>query len=205
MLSFYCFSVTATAFVAPSTTCGKVFATNQPRTPSFYRLSSALSIVERINIPEENNDIGSENLNLSSDVDKSSDQLQDGESDSSSYYNATPTATTTTTTSSVTTAEVIGSSSTSKPTKITPCVRICRYNADFYSGAVCIGCFREAFEIGSWSSFTDQQKLYAYQDALDRCQSAELDGLSFPGSISQTELQLQKNGLEQKIKSVAAN
>jgi len=85
----------------------------------------------------------------------------------------------------------------SPPLVVTPCVRICRYNADFYDGQVCIGCFREAFEIGCWSSFTDTEKLFAYQDALDRCGCAE-DGQLFPGSISCVELERQKNLLEQQ-------
>ena len=175
--SFCCLSIlpTSIAFVPSTTTSINVFAPAQ---------QSALSLVSRdVNTGHNRNN-----------------QLQEGLDDSSSYYNANATASAT----SVTT-QPTGSSPSSGSTTMSPCVRICRYNADFYGGAVCIGCFRETFEIGSWSSFTDQQKLYAYQDALDRCQSAELDGLSFPGSISQTELQLQKNGLEQKIKSVAAN
>jgi predicted Fe-S protein YdhL (DUF1289 family) len=53
-----------------------------------------------------------------------------------------------------------------------PCVRICRYNADLYDGVVCIGCFREAFEIASWNSFSASERLYALQDAIDRQQSA---------------------------------
>lgn len=197
VLSSCCFSVTTTAFVVPRTTFSKVFATKQPHTPSLYRPSSALSIAERSIVPEKN-DNGSENLNLSKGVVNTGDQLQDEVSDfysSSSYYS------TTSTTNGSGTTEVIGSSSSSKPKKMTPCVRICRYNADFYGGAVCIGCFREAFEIGFWSSFTDQERLYAYQDALDRCQSARLNGFSFPGSVLQAELELQKNRLEQTVNS----
>ena len=36
----------------------------------------------------------------------------------------------------------------------TPCTRICRYNADFFDGQVCIGCYREAYEIGTWTSMS---------------------------------------------------
>jgi predicted Fe-S protein YdhL (DUF1289 family) len=72
----------------------------------------------------------------------------------------------------------------------TPCVRICRYNADFFGGAVCIGCFREAFEIGNWASFSSQERLYALQDALDRLDSVGHEGNDhFEGSIDRNELE----------------
>ena len=51
----------------------------------------------------------------------------------------------------------------------TPCIRICRYNANIYQGQVCIGCFREAYEIGTWSSMTPLEKYYTLLDAADRC------------------------------------
>ena len=50
----------------------------------------------------------------------------------------------------------------------TPCVRICRYNANFYDGQICIGCYRDAYEISSWPSFTGQEKSWALLDAADR-------------------------------------
>jgi predicted Fe-S protein YdhL (DUF1289 family) len=72
----------------------------------------------------------------------------------------------------------------------TPCVRICRYNSNFYDGAVCIGCFREAFEIGNWVSFGRQERRYALQDALERLSSLDCDSnQSFEGSISRMELE----------------
>jgi predicted Fe-S protein YdhL (DUF1289 family) len=66
----------------------------------------------------------------------------------------------------------------------TPCIRICRYNADFYDGQVCIGCFREAFEISQWSSpgMSNVDRSYALLDASDRVD------LAFEGSISKEEL-----------------
>ncbi len=66
----------------------------------------------------------------------------------------------------------------------TPCIRICRYNADFYDGQVCIGCFREAFEISQWSSpgMSNLDRSYALLDASDRVDSI------FEGSISKEEL-----------------
>lgn len=65
---------------------------------------------------------------------------------------------------------------------ITPCVRVCRYNADCFDGVVCIGCFRESFEIANWASMTPQERAYALQDAADRWE----DG--YDGSISRQEL-----------------
>jgi len=38
-----------------------------------------------------------------------------------------------------------------------PCVRICRYKRDFLDGHVCIGCFRDAHEIASWSRLSGGQ------------------------------------------------
>ena len=73
-------------------------------------------------------------------------------------------------------------SSSSQQQPITPCVRICRYNADCYDGAVCIGCFREAFEIGQWASLSAPEKSYALQDAADRWQPG------YEGSVSRDEL-----------------
>eukprot|EP00293_Proteomonas_sulcata_P012694 CAMPEP_0184309166 /NCGR_PEP_ID=MMETSP1049-20130417/17415_1 /TAXON_ID=77928 /ORGANISM="Proteomonas sulcata, Strain CCMP704" /LENGTH=81 /DNA_ID=CAMNT_0026622007 /DNA_START=373 /DNA_END=618 /DNA_ORIENTATION=- len=49
-----------------------------------------------------------------------------------------------------------------------PCKRICRYKADFYDGKVCIGCFREAFEIASWNGLNEEDKKFAVMDAADR-------------------------------------
>ena len=72
----------------------------------------------------------------------------------------------------------------------TPCVRICRYNSDFYDGAVCIGCFREAFEIGNWAGFAPTERIYALQDALDRLESLDSMGSrQLEGSVSQQELE----------------
>ena len=50
----------------------------------------------------------------------------------------------------------------------TPCVRICRYNANFYDGQICIGCYRDAYEISSWPSMTKKEKSWALLDAADR-------------------------------------
>uniref|UniRef100_A0A7S3YLX8 VOC domain-containing protein n=1 Tax=Heterosigma akashiwo TaxID=2829 RepID=A0A7S3YLX8_HETAK len=50
----------------------------------------------------------------------------------------------------------------------TPCVRICRYKDFFFNGRVCIGCFREQFEISGWDSFTDSERGDALLDAAER-------------------------------------
>lgn len=68
--------------------------------------------------------------------------------------------------------------------KSTPCNRICRYNANFYNGQVCIGCFREAYEIGTWTSMTDIERYYTLLDAADREDSSD----NLDGSISKEEL-----------------
>jgi predicted Fe-S protein YdhL (DUF1289 family) len=78
------------------------------------------------------------------------------------------------------------SSSTPENTKIlpppSPCVRICRYNADFFQGQVCIGCFREIWEISNWVHFSNVERSYTLMDSADRWNSA------LEGSIAKEEL-----------------
>jgi len=76
---------------------------------------------------------------------------------------------------------------TSTKVPVTPCVRICRYNANFYDGAVCIGCFRDAYEIQTWESSTPQERVYTLEDAMDRYDQI-MDNSLFPGSITREEL-----------------
>ena len=80
---------------------------------------------------------------------------------------------------------------------ITPCIRICRYNSSFYDGKVCIGCFREAYEIQMWQSMSQREKSMTLLDAIDRCsendQSAassegHVGGDNFEGAITEEEL-----------------
>jgi predicted Fe-S protein YdhL (DUF1289 family) len=54
------------------------------------------------------------------------------------------------------------------PVPITPCTRICRYNANVFEGHVCIGCFRDTYEIGNWASMAPIEKYYALLDAIVR-------------------------------------
>lgn len=72
--------------------------------------------------------------------------------------------------------------------KATPCTRICRYNKDFFDGQVCIGCFRDAAEISTWSQLTNVEKGFALEDAADRCGSR---GNTFEGAIDADELRQQ--------------
>ena len=81
----------------------------------------------------------------------------------------------------------------------TPCTRICRYKSDFYDGLVCIGCFRDSYDIRHWSNLSEIEKSYALDDALDRCKESSL--LSFKGGISETELIRQANQWRNSIKS----
>jgi predicted Fe-S protein YdhL (DUF1289 family) len=66
---------------------------------------------------------------------------------------------------------------------VTPCTRICRYNANFYEGQVCIGCFREAYEIRTWASMSGMEKSLALLDAVDR-----IDQDLFDGALRKEEL-----------------
>ena len=55
------------------------------------------------------------------------------------------------------------------PKKIkSPCVKICKYDDAFMSGMVCIGCFREQYEITNWLRMTEKERDLAYIDILNR-------------------------------------
>ena len=81
--------------------------------------------------------------------------------------------------------------SNSRGVPASPCNRICRYNAAFYDGLVCIGCFREAYEIKSWNSMTNMQKSMTLLDAMDRCSDGDSKGYSFDGAVTLDELNRQ--------------
>lgn len=80
----------------------------------------------------------------------------------------------------------------------TPCIRICRYNSSFHDGQVCIGCYREAFEISKWGSMSAIEKSMTLLDAIDRCDGGEG---TFEGAISKDELIRQCNYWERMTKS----
>ena len=65
-----------------------------------------------------------------------------------------------------------------------PCTRVCRYSSAFYEGRVCIGCFREEFEIEWWASMSASERGFALRDAADR----RPDGDSFEGGASREDL-----------------
>ncbi|KAL7518730.1 hypothetical protein ACHAWX_003540 [Stephanocyclus meneghinianus] len=69
--------------------------------------------------------------------------------------------------------------------RATPCIRICRYNSSFHNGQVCIGCYREAFEIQSWQSMTAMEKSITLLDAIERREKSKI---TFDGAISKDEL-----------------
>ena len=65
-----------------------------------------------------------------------------------------------------------------------PCTRVCRYSSAFYEGRVCIGCFREEFEIEWWASMSASERGFALRDAADR----RPDGDFFEGGASREDL-----------------
>ncbi|KAL3930281.1 MAG: hypothetical protein SGBAC_011831 [Bacillariaceae sp.] len=86
------------------------------------------------------------------------------------------------------TAEKSGDGSNKQEVPVTPCTRICRYNADFFGGQVCIGCYREPYEIGTWASMSPSEKYMGLLDAIDRCDES---AVALDGAISVEELQRQ--------------
>ena len=67
-----------------------------------------------------------------------------------------------------TSSSIVDSNKSSDDVPSTPCVRICRYNANFYDGQICIGCYRDAYEISSFLDMTGKEKAWALLDAADR-------------------------------------
>lgn len=76
-------------------------------------------------------------------------------------------------------------------TPVTPCNRICRYNNSFYNGQVCIGCFREEYEIKIWQSMSAAEKSLTLLDQIDRCLDVEKSGVSYDGAVTVEELKKQ--------------
>ena len=55
------------------------------------------------------------------------------------------------------------------PKKIkSPCVKICKYDDDFMDGMVCIGCFREQYEIANWLRMSEKERDLANIDIRKR-------------------------------------
>ncbi len=86
------------------------------------------------------------------------------------------------------------SSSSKNNVPITPCNKICRYNANVFNGQVCIGCFRDTIEISTWSQMTNDERGYAILDAIERivevCQNQDR-GCEFDGSVDVNDLRKQ--------------
>ncbi len=51
---------------------------------------------------------------------------------------------------------------------ISPCVKICKYDSKFMDGMVCIGCFREQYEITNWLRLSADEKRQALIDIEER-------------------------------------
>ena len=51
---------------------------------------------------------------------------------------------------------------------ISPCVKICKYDNKFMDGMVCIGCFREQYEITNWLRLSPDEKRQALFDIEER-------------------------------------
>ena len=49
-----------------------------------------------------------------------------------------------------------------------PCVKVCTYDKNFMDGMVCVGCFREQYEITSWTSMSTNQKKEVIEDSKER-------------------------------------
>ena len=51
---------------------------------------------------------------------------------------------------------------------VSPCVKICKYDNKFMDGMVCIGCFREQYEITNWLRLSADEKNQALIDIKER-------------------------------------
>tara|TARA_B100001105_G_C22322608_1_gene413225 strand:+ start:226 stop:432 length:207 start_codon:yes stop_codon:yes gene_type:complete len=51
---------------------------------------------------------------------------------------------------------------------LSPCVKICKYDSKFLDGMVCIGCFREQYEITNWLKMTAEERKQVLQDTEER-------------------------------------
>ena len=51
---------------------------------------------------------------------------------------------------------------------LSPCIKICKYNKKFMNGMVCIGCFREQYEITNWLKMSAKEKKQVFIDIEER-------------------------------------
>lgn len=127
---------------------------------------------EKISIKTKNNDNASASTDISDPPVADTERNNDGERSSADAST--------------------NNSQHAKSTPVTPCNRICRYNNSFYNGQVCIGCFREEYEIKMWQSMTASEKSLTLLDQIDRCKDVEKsNGVSFDGAVTVEELKKQ--------------
>ena len=48
------------------------------------------------------------------------------------------------------------------------CISICKYDQNFFEGQVCIGCFREQYEIMNWHKMSKEERKAAEKDIMIR-------------------------------------
>ena len=48
------------------------------------------------------------------------------------------------------------------------CISICKYDLNFFEGQVCIGCFREQYEIRNWHKMSKEERKVTKEDILLR-------------------------------------
>ena len=48
------------------------------------------------------------------------------------------------------------------------CISICKYDRNFFEGQVCIGCFREQYEIRNWHKMSQEERKAAEKDIFIR-------------------------------------
>ena len=48
------------------------------------------------------------------------------------------------------------------------CISICKYDLNFFKGQVCIGCFREQYEIMNWHKMSQEERKTAEKDIFIR-------------------------------------
>ncbi|KAG7365573.1 DUF1289 domain containing protein [Nitzschia inconspicua] len=88
----------------------------------------------------------------------------------------------------------------SEDVPLTPCNRICRYNANVFDGQVCIGCFRETYEIAAWQSMSPKEKYFALLDAKDRLQQRTISpNNEVDGAISMEDLERQARFWKEQV------
>ena len=160
--------------------------------PSVYVRDPEGNVIELKGSPyqdentQNNNDINTKNNQVDTKSHVPDDTLQKSDGENIALSSSNDTQEDSPTTSSIT------ENCNLPDVPVTPCNRICRYNSSFYDGQVCIGCFRETYEIEMWQSMTPMQKSMTLLDTIDRCsdnnQGDYAMGEKFDGAITIDEL-----------------